>query len=87
MEARLAASLEALGAPRPIDAARTIIDVVRGFEIERLTHPEAEFEDLARRLRLVVHALIAERSVSNDLSRNRASRVRESKPIRRPVRR
>lgn len=83
MEARLAASLEALGAPRPFDAARTIIDVVRGFEIERLTHPEAELADLARRVRLVVHALIAERLGSAGESRNRANRVRESKRIRR----
>src|SRR5208283_3688649 len=53
MEAELAASLEALGAPRPIDAARTTIDVVRGFEIERLTHNGAQLEDLKRRLKLV----------------------------------
>src|SRR5215831_8248612 len=61
MEVRLAGSLEAIGAPRPIDAARTIIDVVRGFEIERLTHTGAQLGDLERRLRLVIDALINER--------------------------
>jgi DNA-binding transcriptional regulator YbjK len=64
MEARLAASLEALGASRPFDAARTIIDLVRGFEIERLTHRGAQLEDLERRVRLVVEALVAERKAS-----------------------
>jgi hypothetical protein len=64
METKLAASLEAIGAPRPIDAARTIIDVARGFEIERLTHPGAQLEDLQRRLSLVIDALINDRSAT-----------------------
>ena len=61
MEAKLAGLLEAIGAPRPIDAARTIIDMARGFEIERLTHPGAQLEDLQRRLRVVIDALVNER--------------------------
>ena len=61
LEAGLARSLEILGAPRPIDAARTLIDLVRGFEIERLTYEDAETGQLERRLRLVVEALINER--------------------------
>lgn len=61
LESRLARSLEVLGAPRPIDAARTLIDLVRGFEIERLTYEEAEIGQLERRLRLVLEALINER--------------------------
>ncbi len=85
MEARLAASLEVLGAQRPVDAARTIIDVVRGFEIEWLTHPEAEFQDLERRLRLIVHALISERPANAASGRNQPRRVRESKPTRRSL--
>jgi TetR/AcrR family transcriptional regulator, regulator of biofilm formation and stress response len=83
MEARLAGSLEELGAPRPIDAARTIIDVVRGFEIERLTHPGAQLEDLQRRLRLVIEALINQTPRSAASGRNREGRrVRESIPRR-----
>ena len=85
MEARLAAALEALGAPRPFDAARTIIDVVRGFEIERLTHPEAQLEDLERRLRLVIHALIKERLLTGAGGRNRSTCLRESKQTRKSV--
>ena len=61
LEAGLARSLEILGAPRPIDAARTLIDLVRGFEIERLTYEDAEIGQLERRLRLVVEALINDR--------------------------
>jgi DNA-binding transcriptional regulator YbjK len=80
MEARLAASLEALGSPRPIDAARTIIDLVRGFEIERLTHSGAQVEDLERRLRLVIEALINERETK--VTSRQARRTRESNPRR-----
>jgi TetR/AcrR family transcriptional regulator, regulator of biofilm formation and stress response len=76
METRLASSLETLGAPRPIDAARTIIDVVRGFEIERLTHSGAELDDLERRLRLVIAALLNERETIPGAIRNRPRRMR-----------
>ncbi len=86
METKLAASLETLGAPRPIDAARTIIDVVRGFEIERFTHPEADLKNLEKRLRLVIEALISERSKNDGLTRKQSRRVRESKPLRRVAR-
>ncbi len=72
METRLAASLEGLGTSRPIDAARTIIDLVRGFEIERLTHTEAQFADLRRRLGLVIASLVNERR--KDSSANRRLR-------------
>jgi len=77
MEARLAASLEALGAPRPMDASRTLIDLVRGFELERLTHTGAQFEDLERRLRLVMEALINDRQSSAPTGRQ-ARRARAS---------
>ena len=71
METKLAGSLEAIGTPRPIDAARTIIDVARGFEIERLTHPGAQLEDLQRRLSLMIDALINDRPAP---ARNRPRR-------------
>jgi len=82
MEARLAASLEALGAPRPIDAARTLIDQVRGFELERLIRTDAQFEDQKRRLRLVMEALINHRQSKTPASRQ-ARRARESSRSRR----
>lgn len=62
MEARLAPSLENLGAKRPVDAARTIINLVRGFELEGLTRPHVDTEDLKRRLLPVVRALTGARS-------------------------
>ncbi|MGO9452763.1 MAG: TetR/AcrR family transcriptional regulator [Candidatus Binataceae bacterium] len=59
LEIHLAARLERMGAARPIDSARTVIDLVRGFELERFTHPGAEFADLRRRLLPVLEALTA----------------------------
>jgi DNA-binding transcriptional regulator YbjK len=57
LEARLAGPLERLGADRPVDAARTVIELMRGFELERLTRPDTSTEDLRRRLEIVVYAL------------------------------
>ncbi len=57
LEIQLAARLERLGAARPIDASRTLIDLLRGFELERFTRPEADLEDLERRLLPVLAAL------------------------------
>jgi TetR/AcrR family transcriptional regulator, regulator of biofilm formation and stress response len=84
MEARLAASLESLGAHQPVDGARTVIDVVRGFEIEGLTHADVQLEHLERRLRLVVQALINDRDATTSAARQ-ARRVRESNRTRRSV--
>src|SRR5215469_1283181 len=83
METKLAGSLEAIGTPRPIDAARTIIDVARGFEIERLTHPHAELEDLQRRLRLVIDALLNEHPAPASERSHRPRRARVSDQTRR----
>lgn len=85
IEARLAADLESLGAQRPIDASRTIIDLARGFEIERLTHPGAQLEDLERRLGLVIDALINERPdrATTSGGKRPARRARESHQKRR----
>jgi DNA-binding transcriptional regulator YbjK len=59
LEARTAALLEILGAPRPFDGGRTLVDLVRGFELERLSRREGGEEDLRRRLSTVVAALLA----------------------------
>ena len=50
----LAEALESLGAPQPFDAARTLIALVRGFELDALTRPGADPDDLRRRLAPVV---------------------------------
>ncbi|HEV8716633.1 MAG TPA: TetR family transcriptional regulator [Candidatus Binatia bacterium] len=80
-EAALATILERLGARRPLDAARTIVDLVRGFELERFTYPAAQLEDLRRRLTTVVEALLApapqqtpRRSESGSRSKSRIRR-------------
>ena len=64
LEAQLAGPLEDLGADRPMDAARTVIELMRGFELERLTRPSASIEDLRRRLELVICALTGSRTTA-----------------------
>jgi DNA-binding transcriptional regulator YbjK len=54
----LAEALETLGAPQPFDSARTLIAVVRGFELDGLTRPDADPDDLRRRLAPVVELLL-----------------------------
>ncbi|MEW6268537.1 MAG: TetR family transcriptional regulator [Thermodesulfobacteriota bacterium] len=61
LTARLAESLERLGVAHALEAARTLIALVRGFELERLTRPSVELADLRRRLRVVVGALTPSR--------------------------
>jgi len=56
LESALAARLERLGAPQPFDAARTIVALVRGSEVQGLVRP-ADVGELRRRLRPVVAAL------------------------------
>ena len=50
--------LELLGAPRPFDAARTVMGMVRAFELERLVEPTAKIEEFMRRLDPIVRALV-----------------------------
>jgi len=59
LESGLAVVLERLGVARPNDAARTVIDMVRGFELERFARPKADPKDLRRRVRSLVEALAA----------------------------
>ncbi|HUA35114.1 MAG TPA: TetR family transcriptional regulator [Candidatus Binataceae bacterium] len=64
LEMRLAAPLELLGAERPVAAARTILHLVRGFELEQIAHRAEELGDLRMRLTAVVNALVAPRAMS-----------------------
>ena len=64
LEARLAANLELLGAARPVAAARTIIEMVRGFELERLARPSDPIDDLRYRLSTVIAALVGSRDAA-----------------------
>lgn len=46
----IAGDLEAAGWTTPVETARTIINLVRGFEIERLLDPKLNADDFQRRL-------------------------------------
>jgi AcrR family transcriptional regulator len=74
LEGELARLLEHLDIRRPHDAARTVIDMVRGFELEHLTRPDADTEDLRRRVRSFIDALATQERISLDGERTRARR-------------
>jgi AcrR family transcriptional regulator len=48
--ASIAGDLEAAGWPQPVEAARTLINLIRGYELERLLDPQADAADFGRRL-------------------------------------
>ena len=54
----LAEALERLGAAQPFDGARTLIALVRGFELDGLTHAHADVDDMKRRLIPVVDLVL-----------------------------
>ena len=60
MIAELARALEALGCARPFDAAKTLLHMMRGHELDSLSRHDADAEDLRRRLGVVVGALVGE---------------------------
>lgn len=74
VEAACALILENLEVRRPTDAARTVIDMVRGFELERFARPDADPRTLGRRVRSVIEGLV---------ERGRAPAARPAKPRRR----
>ncbi|MDJ0786489.1 MAG: TetR family transcriptional regulator [Myxococcota bacterium] len=70
LAALLAPELEALGLERPVEAARCLLGVVRGFELELLIRPDAGFDELRRRIEVTIEGLCG----------------RSSTPARRPAR-
>jgi DNA-binding transcriptional regulator YbjK len=54
----VAERLEEFGAERPIDAGRTFVAAVRGFELDRLAHADQSLEEFRRRLEVLVRALL-----------------------------
>ncbi|MGH3578837.1 MAG: hypothetical protein ACRDU0_14935, partial [Mycobacterium sp.] len=56
---RLAEALESLGAPRPFEAARTVLQLMRGSELDRLTRPEAGDDEFRARLEVLIPALLS----------------------------
>ena len=47
---QLAGDLEAAGWTRPVETARTVINLIRGYEIERLLNSQLDADDFERRL-------------------------------------
>lgn len=60
MIGHLADAFETMGAPRPFDAARTVLHLMRGHELDSLSRHESRAEDLRRRLAVVVAALVGD---------------------------
>jgi len=56
----LAALLERAGSPRPTESARTLVNFVRGFELERLVKPKLGIAEFERRLTPLLRALCSE---------------------------
>ncbi len=58
MVAQLGQDLESLGATRPFEAAWTLLHLIRGYELHRLTRRGVDSIDLRQRLEVVVSAII-----------------------------
>ena len=58
LDGQIAEAFEQLGAPNPMDAARTVSGICRAFELECLTHPGRDTDHLRRRLALVMPCLL-----------------------------
>lgn len=52
--AHMAGDLEASGWPRPVETARTLLNLIRGYELERLLNPRLDVDEFRRRLELVL---------------------------------
>lgn len=55
--AGLASALEGSGSDRPVDGARALVNLVRGYELERLLNPQVSTEDFLRRVAPFLDAL------------------------------
>ena len=56
----LAHAFDKMNAPRPFDAARTVLNMMRGHELDSLSRHDSDADDLRRRLTVVVAALVGE---------------------------
>ena len=52
-------ALKSLGAPRARESAQTILNLMRGYELDRLTRHKLDSASFKRRLAVVVSALVA----------------------------
>lgn len=70
---RFAAGFGALGIDDPEGAARSILQLIRGHQLEQLMGRHEDPEDLPRRLRTLLQALVANRTVSRSNSHSKDS--------------
>ncbi len=56
--AAVAEQLEASGVDRPITAARAVLNMLRGYELERLLDPQLSTDDLRDRLAAVLRGIL-----------------------------
>lgn len=54
----LASDLEEAGGVRPLEIAKILINMTRGFDLERLANPELGMDELRRRLDLILTSLL-----------------------------
>jgi len=54
----MARHLETLGAAKPFDAARTVVYLVRGYELDRLSYHQGDPKDLRQRMKVVIEAFV-----------------------------
>ncbi len=86
MMAELARTLESLGCARPFDAAKTLLHMMRGHELDSLSRHDADPEDLRRRLTVVIAALIGESTTVASKREPRARRGAEARQMNRSSR-
>jgi len=58
MIGHLARAFDSMGAARPFDAAHTVLNMMRGHELDSLSRHDTNLPDLRRRLMVVVAALV-----------------------------
>jgi DNA-binding transcriptional regulator YbjK len=86
LAARLAEGLERLGVAQSLDAARTLVALVRGFEIDCLTHAAPPLETLRARLELVLAALAPDGRSALASQRAKPTRPRQEPSVPPPAR-
>ena len=56
---KISAALKSLGAENSTNSAQTILNLMRGYELDRLTRHELDSENFRKRLNAVVSAIVA----------------------------
>ena len=62
MVSLVAEGLEELGAPKPIDAGRTLVAAIRGFELDALLNAKQPFKQFRGRLEVLLRGLLPAQS-------------------------